>query len=71
MKELRDVLRSEVVNAFKSEKQNLKINAKAYWEPVELLKNQSNVISGQGSGDDVGSGVLGRVEVYGEIYVDD
>ncbi len=44
------------MNGFKSEKQNLEIDAKADQEPIKL-KNRSNMISGLGSGDNVGSGM--------------
>ena len=55
MKEIREVRSCEVMKSPEGEKENLVIYAVFDGQPVQLLKNKSDVIYGGGSGDDPGS----------------
>ncbi len=43
------------MNCLKGEKQNFEMNAVFDGEPVKLLQDRNNVVSGGGSGDDTDS----------------
>ncbi len=71
VKKFRNLWRSKAVNSFKSrEYKNFKISAVADWEPVELLKNKSDVISGWGSGDDGAALCIRNFQSVVDLYVD-
>ena len=58
MEQVSEVGRGLVMEGFVCEEEDFKLNTLWDWEPVEVLKNRSNVITGGGVGKQMCSGVL-------------
>lgn len=63
MKESRELRRCKVMNTLKGEQEDLGADAIFNCQPVELLEDQGVVPQGWCPGDDVGGGVLNRLQV--------
>ena len=58
LQEVCKVWRGQVIEGFVGDEQNFVMDALLYREPVKLLKDGGDVVSGAGVGEETGSGVL-------------
>ena len=56
-----------VIEGFVCGGEYFEVDSEFDWEPVEFLEDRSNVVSGSGSGEQAGSGVLNILEFFEDL----
>ena len=62
LEEVREVGGGQVVKCFVGGKEHFEVDSLGNWEPVEVMEDWGDMVSGSGSGEEAGSGVLNILE---------
>ena len=67
--EFREVEGGLVIEGFVCGGEYFEVDTEFDWEPVEFLEDRSNVVSGSGSGEQAGGGVLNILQFLRTLVV--